>query len=75
MKISISYATSIIPSLRRGFLKEKTLYFVVNVYTNSMSPPLSDSELVSATLKNPNEYAVIVERYETPLMRYIRRMV
>ncbi len=39
-----------------------------------MSPP-SDQELVSATLKNPDAYAAIVERYESALLRYVRRMV
>jgi len=39
-----------------------------------MSPP-SDQELVSATLKNPDAYVAIVERYESALLRYVRRMV
>jgi len=55
-------------------LKEKSLYFVVYQYNTCMSPP-SDQELVSATLKNPDAYAAIVERYESALLRYVRRMV
>ncbi len=40
-----------------------------------MPPPLSDNELVTATLKNPDEYIALVDKYEGSLSRYIRRMV
>lgn len=33
-----------------------------------------DQELVAAALKDRNTFAAIVERYEVPLMRYIRRI-
>jgi len=56
-------------------LKEKNLYFVLYQYTLCMSPPLSDNELINETLKNPNAYASIVEKYESALLRYIGRMV
>lgn len=37
-------------------------------------PQLSDLELVERSLENPDEYAHLVERYQAPLMRYIRRI-
>lgn len=40
-----------------------------------MLPHLSDNEIVRATLQNPDQYTLIVERYEDALMRYVRRMV
>ncbi len=40
-----------------------------------MPPPITDNELVAATLQNPDSYADIVDRYELPIGRYIRRMV
>lgn len=40
-----------------------------------MSWTLSDNELVTATLQNPETYTVLVDRYEMQLIRYIRRMI
>ncbi len=36
--------------------------------------PPSDSELVEMTLKEPNQYSFLVERYEAKLRRYITRL-
>lgn len=35
---------------------------------------LSDQQLVSTALSQPNEYSAIVRRYEAPLARYLRRL-
>lgn len=37
--------------------------------------PSSDHELISATLQNPDAYIAVVEKYESALLRYVRRMV
>ena len=34
----------------------------------------SDHEIVQLVLENPNNYALIIQRYEAPLLRYIRRL-
>jgi RNA polymerase sigma-70 factor (ECF subfamily) len=36
--------------------------------------PQSDQEIVQLTLKDPNQYGVLVERYEAKLKRYITRL-
>jgi RNA polymerase sigma-70 factor, ECF subfamily len=36
--------------------------------------PPSDAEVVVMTLKNPNQYGILVERYEAKLGRYINRL-
>lgn len=36
--------------------------------------PPSDAEVVQMTLKEPNQYGLLVERYETKLRRYIARL-
>lgn len=36
--------------------------------------PPSDAELVNMTLKEPNQYGLLVERYEAKLKRYIARL-
>ncbi len=36
--------------------------------------PPSDSEVVQMTLKEPNQYGLLVERYEAKLKRYITRL-
>lgn len=38
------------------------------------APEATDEELVAKTLKNPDAYALIVERYEEKLLRYIMRI-
>lgn len=35
---------------------------------------LSDAQLVEKTLQNPDSYALIIDRYEEPILRYIGRM-
>ena len=35
---------------------------------------LTDAQLVQKTLKNPDEYALIIDRFEAPLERYILRI-
>lgn len=35
----------------------------------------TDNDLVLATLKNPDRYSDIIDRYESPIIRYIRRMI
>lgn len=39
-----------------------------------MSENLSDAQLVQKTLQNPDSYALIIDRYEEPILRYIGRM-
>lgn len=39
-----------------------------------MVETLSDAQLVQKTLKNPDDYAFIIDRFETPILRYIFRM-
>ena len=41
---------------------------------DSLSPMQSDQELVVATLSNRHLFVAIVDRYETPLRRYITRL-
>ena len=41
--------------------------------TTPMLPP-SDAEVVKMTLKDPNQYGLLVERYEAKLQRYITRL-
>ncbi len=41
--------------------------------TTPMLPP-SDAEVVKMTLKDPNQYGLLVERYEAKLQRYILRL-
>lgn len=36
--------------------------------------PLSDTEVVGLTLKDPNQYGILMERYEAKLKRYITRL-
>ena len=38
------------------------------------SLPPSDAEVVRMTLKDPNQYGLLVERYEAKLQRYIARL-
>ncbi len=38
------------------------------------SLPPSDTEIVRMTLKDPNQYGLLMERYETKLRRYILRL-
>lgn len=40
----------------------------------SMVESLSDAQLVQKTLKNPDDYVAIIDRFETPILRYIFRM-
>jgi RNA polymerase sigma-70 factor (ECF subfamily) len=40
----------------------------------NLFPEFSDQELVASTLKNRQAFAAIVERYEEPLRRYLRRL-
>lgn len=40
-----------------------------------MSENFSDTELVQKTLENPDNYALIIDRYEEPILRYIGRMI
>ena len=39
-----------------------------------MSETITDAQLVQKTLKNPDEYARIIDRFEAPLERYIERI-
>ena len=39
-----------------------------------LSLPPSDAEVVKMTLRDPNQYGLLVERYETKLKRYILRL-
>ncbi len=39
-----------------------------------MSENFSDAELVKKTLENPDNYALIIDRYEEPILRYINRI-
>lgn len=39
-----------------------------------MVETLSDAQLVQKTLKNPDDYAFIIDRFEAPILRYIFRM-
>lgn len=39
-----------------------------------MAENLTDAQLVAETLKHPHMFREIVERYEAPLLRYIRRL-
>jgi len=39
-----------------------------------LSLPPSDTEVVRMTLKDPNQYGLLVERYEAKLQRYILRL-
>lgn len=41
---------------------------------NKHSQERSDVELVEATLKHKENYGLLIERYEAPLLRYIRRL-
>ena len=36
--------------------------------------PLPDEALVASTLKNPNDFGLLIERYENKLLRYIFRL-
>jgi RNA polymerase sigma-70 factor (ECF subfamily) len=35
---------------------------------------LSDAQLVAKTLENPDNYALIIDRFEEPILRYVGRM-
>lgn len=39
-----------------------------------MSEQLTDKELVQRALRDPNAYGQIIERFESPLLRYITRI-
>lgn len=39
-----------------------------------MSENLSDADLVTKTLQNPDNYALIIDRFEEQILRYIARM-
>lgn len=39
-----------------------------------MSENLTDSQLVTKTLENPDNYVLIIDRFEEPILRYIGRM-
>ena len=39
-----------------------------------MPEKFSDAELVQKTLKNPDQYALIIDRFEEPILRYIGRI-
>ena len=39
-----------------------------------MSENLTDSQLVAKTLENPDNYTLIIDRFEEPILRYIGRM-
>ena len=57
-------------------MKENTPHFVLYTYTLCMPlSPMTDNDLVSATFKNPDNYTDIVDRFEVPISRYVRRMV
>ncbi|HPN54669.1 MAG TPA: RNA polymerase sigma factor [Candidatus Moranbacteria bacterium] len=46
-----------------------------NKELNKVTEKTTDEELVAKTLKNPDAYALIVERYEEKLLRYIMRIL
>lgn len=50
------------------------LYFALCLIIFSMSENLTDAQLVQKTLKNPDDYVAIIDRFETPILRYIFRM-
>ncbi len=39
-----------------------------------MATPLTDRELIAATLRDPHAFAAIVERYQAPIRRYVVRL-
>lgn len=39
-----------------------------------MAETLSDAQLVKKTLENPDNYVLIIDRFEEPILRYIGRM-
>lgn len=39
-----------------------------------MSETITDAQLVQKALKNPDEYALIIDRFESPLERYVSRI-
>lgn len=39
-----------------------------------MAETFSDAQLVQKTLENPDNYALIIDRFEEPILRYIGRM-
>jgi len=39
-----------------------------------MTENFTDAELVTKTLKNPDNYSLVIDRYEEPILRYIGRM-
>jgi hypothetical protein len=39
-----------------------------------MSEIFSDTQLVQKTLQNPDNYVLIIDRFEVPILRYIGRM-
>jgi hypothetical protein len=39
-----------------------------------MPENFSDAELVQKTLKNPDQYALIIDRFEAPILRYLHRI-
>lgn len=39
-----------------------------------MPENLTDAQLVSKTLENPDNYALIIDRFEEPILRYVGRM-
>ena len=46
-----------------------------NKELNKITEKTTDEELVSRTLENPEVYALLVERYEKKLLRYIMRIL
>lgn len=50
------------------------LFFMMSLVESRPSLPPSDEEVVRMTLKDPNQYGLLVERYEAKLKRYITRL-
>lgn len=40
-----------------------------------MTENLTDAQLVAKTLENPDNYVLIIDRFEEPILRYIGRII
>lgn len=59
---------------RTPLKQERSSSFIFFLYTVSMPENFSDIELVQKTLKNPDQYALIIDRFEAPILRYLQRI-
>lgn len=53
---------------------ERSSSFIFFLYTVPMPENFSDIDLVQKTLKHPDQYALIIDRFEAPILRYLHRI-